>query len=134
MCSTYFSPTSNVSCCETNNCNSVNLAAKVKSCFVGTFNASMRTINQTLCESPKNQFCVTKRDTFNNDNFYCSDSCIEANTKETLTKCCQTENCNVPEQLSCITSQSNPIYFKDFLPKSVNCSFNQIFCLVIQKL
>ncbi len=135
-CSQITLPNTNLTCCETNNCNNVSLTPKVSSCYVGgtgLFNVSSREITKNNCVSPRNQFCVTNRGTLNNTTinaYYCSDTCFEGKDNDIVTSCCQNDNCNTPEPLSCIKS---PTYSNDFFPKSVTCSSDQTYCLVIWK-
>ena len=119
---TIFNETYITSCCQTDNCNSVPIEPKVTSCYVGE-KTIVNLKNQTIlknsisklnCVSPKNQICMTYYTAYNDSqinmtsaSYLCTDSCIAGmDSYGSLTKCCQSNNCNCPDNTICSGSVS----------------------------
>jgi hypothetical protein len=107
ICEPSSSDTYNLKCCKDTNCNSVTVAPRVVSCYVGgnfkdlnTGETFSQKVEPKACVSPKNSFCVASKGSYSNrtmDVYFCSDECVEGLNKVTgiFTTCCfEKENCN----------------------------------------
>ena len=65
MCASNCQPDPNTTCCQIDNCNSVNLTEKVSQCYVGGFYSYSNIIFSIPvapknCTSPQNQYCIVR--------------------------------------------------------------------------